>query len=127
MINVRELRVGNLVLIKDGTEYENFIWVVSSVSEQGVQLKCEIGLASPEIENVYPIELTDAILLKCGFKSGKLEHGDLYFYWNSQTVSYGVLADNLNDILIDNSSIKYLHQLQNIYYALTGKELEVKL
>ena len=127
MIDVKELRIGNLALIKDGTNYDDHIWTISDVSEHGVGLKCVIGYASPQLEDVRPIRLTEDILLKCGFNQGKMQHGDLYFYWNNRAVAYGAFDDNLNEVLIDNVSIKFLHQLQNLYFALTGEELKISI
>lgn len=54
-----------------------------------------------------------------------MQHGDLYFYWNGRSVTYGTLDDHLNEVLIDNTSIKYLHQLQNIFFVFTGKEINI--
>lgn len=79
------------------------------------------------VDNVHPVLLTEDVLLKCGFKQGKMQHGDLCFYWNGQVVAYGIFYDDLNEVLIDNSSIKYLHQLQNLYFALTGEELKISI
>ena len=69
-----------------------------------------------------PIELTDDILLnRCGFYKYpalfykckvciSIIHGKLYFKFKQGNVE-----------------IKYLHQLQNLYFALTCEELEVNL
>ena len=81
-----------------------------------------------------PIPLTEDILLKCGFA------------WSDIDVCYNLLIDRECDTFIigdngrDNyycsvinkgnyigTQTKYLHQLQNLYFCLTGKELEIKL
>lgn len=73
-----------------------------------------------------PIELSEDILIKCGFKNDgtymvfdwlrwcngfiQVDYGDDEGYW-IQMVGY----------------YKYLHQLQNLFYCLSGKELEITL
>lgn len=74
-----------------------------------------------------PIPLTEEWLLKFGFKKD-LEN-DLYleststsfFVWQNNRVE---LLDNKNNICI--SHCEYVHQLQNLYFALTGEELILK-
>lgn len=93
------------------------------------------------IGNIEPIELTEDILLKIGFKRGYNEIYsmalciDYYDYY----ISYQNVKDNeysfvgygyKNNVKIKHAmlnDIKYLHQLQNAYYLLTGQELEVEL
>ena len=67
-----------------------------------------------------PIELSEEILLKCGF----YQNEDLFYI--GEIGLY--LDDNVwwNDELI-NGRMFYLHQLQNLYFALTQTELEINL
>ena len=79
-----------------------------------------------------PIELTEEWLLKFGFiqqgviinNNGLTEQcGINYFIKNNIVYS---LSDN--QVELDNPNVflcnlKYVHQLQNLYFALTGKEL----
>ncbi len=106
-----ELRIGNLVKYKHLSES-------SSISA------FDISQISDDNSNVEPIRLTEEWLLKFGFKKD-LEN-DLYleststsfFVWQNKRVE---LLDNKNNICI--SHCKYVHQLQNLYLALTGEEL----
>ncbi len=64
------------------------------------------------------IKLTEEILLKCGFEpygNGK---------WHHDAISL-----HEADFIFNSKSdrVKYVHQLQNLFYALTNEELEVKL
>ena len=91
-----------------------------------------------------PIPLTEEWLIRAGFNNSALVKDSesqsiigLLRYWNnedqevyySDVKSYYQIAENncmsygISPILKD---IKYIHQLQNIYYALKGKELEIK-
>ena len=88
-----------------------------------------------EVENCTPIPLTEEILLKCGFET-ESKYDDFKLNGvNIQSCSmrcktlerfsfYLKLGDE-NDEL--NNKIDYLHELQNLYYALTKKELDIKL
>jgi hypothetical protein len=71
-------------------------------------------------KNVHPVKLTEEILLKCGFNfnnenrlewikgSFNLEKKEEEFYF---------------EVYSHYNEVKYLHQLQNLYFALTGQEL----
>ena len=85
------------------------------------------NLFNPSIDmydtDLEPIELTEEILLKCGFEKTIVntvikawlkfsfyltirDDGDFFYEWKG-----------------GNIQVKYLHQLQNLYFALTGTEL----
>jgi len=79
------------------------------------------------VVNLNPIPLTEEILLKAGFE----KNGD---YCNSEDEALYHLDDfcwNLGDISYNGSDdwfkCKYVHQLQNLYFALTGEELNIEL
>lgn len=80
------------------------------------------------------IQLTEEILLKCGFEKNM----HIYHYkdiiridWFEIEFMVRFKAEIDEDVEryveFKNMEIKYLHQLQNLYFALTGEELEVKL
>lgn len=78
-----------------------------------------------------PIPLTEEILLKCGF----VEDGNKWFNKDSIILGYMTTDKYLQCEIKANEfdtkwrllDIKYLHQLQNLYFALTEKELEINL
>ena len=83
-------------------------------------------------EEYKPIPLTEEILLKCGW--GKGEYYSEYIdnvSLKQEVLGYNVNAKMLyietNADIIEINHIHYLHQLQNLYFALTGQELEVNL
>ena len=91
--------------------------------------------------NYKPIPLTTEILLKCGFKDfkdfdtvAKKEVKTFYKKFDKIQISFicGMTIINANSknsveaqIILD-YKVEYLHQLQNLVYALTQKELEIK-
>lgn len=76
-----------------------------------------------------PIILTPEILEKAGFeKSGDNEHyfiGHFGFYLIHDGSDW-CMKPRINDSLVI-SYCKYIHQLQNLYYALTSTELTINL
>jgi hypothetical protein len=85
-----------------------------------------------EYELVNPIPLNEEILLKCGFEKSndldKFYHLDLLNEW---TRIYFNPKHNICQLSINQYDscirIKYLHELQNIYFALTNEELQIEL
>ena len=73
-------------------------------------------------ETYMPITLTEEILLKCGFVN-----------WDKVDDCYiikGLIIWKCNEMFLcykNGVHIKYLHQLQNLYFALTNEELEINL
>jgi hypothetical protein len=104
-----DLRIGNLV--KQG--------VVESIGSSLIQVSDTIY----ESEVIEPIELTEKLLLKFGFKGTEgyyydLEIGAIEFYYED-----GILVCDIYNYR--NENVKYVHQLQNIFFDLTNKELKI--
>ena len=125
-MDAKELRVGNFVTAIR-CDNSQIIDQVKQLHESYVVTKFDWG-------KVEPIPLTEEWLTKLGFKQtekiaqkiirsvGRL--GVLNVEKSKPfeiKLSYWVDDDG---ILI--SKIKYVHQLQNLYFALTGEELEIK-
>ncbi len=104
-----ELRIGN--------------WVLSPTEGE---IQIENGWQIDEGEEVEPIPLTEEWLVKFGF-----EKEDRYFdikinnFWltyDYREAEYSISENKLNysDIWIE---LNHVHSLQNLYFALTGEEL----
>jgi hypothetical protein len=118
-MNANELRIGNKALLTDINE----ICIITSISNKyiGYETKSRIGECIPSCLN--PIPLTKEWLLKFGFdgctapnKSIKVGYNDDDFIHNQMSLMFK------RNIII---KLNYVHQLQNLYFALTGKELVV--
>jgi len=112
-MEVKELRIGNLVNHKFGElEYSE----VKGLGEDYVDIK-EVTWEFPDVEDFEPIPLTEDWLLKFGFK----RWGKDCFYLGVVKIHHRqrgfVLAKRYG-------VIKHVHELQNLYFALTGKELQ---
>ena len=127
MIKANELRIGNkLNFLGDVVTFKN----ITEIREDGIFW---IKTFEPKIESknfhFKPIEITEEWLLKFGFKKRKNRH---LFHWENKIVisEYKDEFENFfypktgYDIRFSNE-IKYVHQLQNLYFALTGAELTV--
>lgn len=133
-MKTNELRLGNLVI------YRNQI--VKTTGLHYDMFECgnpndENWMCTGKLSEVQPIELTKEILLKIGFEKHD-ESMNIYAFENERSVVVYVPNRRLlriegveNDVLVDRNirlnNVEYLHQLQNAYYLLTGKELEVEL
>ena len=81
-------------------------------------------------EEFEPIPLTEEILLKCGF----IKIGITELYYPTDTIDISWFQDDPLVIEINSENIQCyiincenLNQLQNIYFALKGHELEINL
>ena len=107
-MKANELRIGNWVLSKDGRH---------------IQMNRDMFGVVPLLT---PIPLTPEVLEKCkGFEKDK--SGDYVFlnYYKIQRILKGYIwAYGFSSAYC--VELKYLHQLQNLIFALTGEELIYK-
>jgi hypothetical protein len=123
-MNANELRINNWVGWNGPSHYENAL--VSAISKDEIFFKCgDSGL----INEIEPILLTEKWLLRFGFEKiiGKIdiyEKGRLRIWVGSrgQSLCYLIEEDTTSAHYIPNS-IEYVHQIQNLYFALFGEEL----
>lgn len=143
-----ELTIGNIVKIDD--EYLGPIeGKVTSLNDKGeVELLLSVNKGHIRYfvcgsDDIFPIPITDELLLKIGFRKerdGYLHYSDhndefsIKFDLGYAFIEYANLCFNPEDVTETNygSSLEFpntlhLHTLQNIWYLLTGKELEIKL
>ena len=140
MIKPEELRIGNWVDVTnaskiftnhgDGkfTEYSRATYVrVSDISSNRILaggFHCK--------EDGEPIPLTPEILEKAGFNEMKDNGKGIGVFVNDiYDFEETLLGSGIYTLSIDEdftkTKIKYLHQLQNLYYALTNTELIINL
>ena len=144
MINTNELKIGDWVDVRN-SEYIRYgkepgYTLVDSINYSGINITSGYE-GSIECEyldqNLFGIPLTPEILEACGFeKMDRRNNTSLYKKW---PISIVVNDDNVCEYMflyIDDSSISEidwikkpnsLHQLQNLYFSLTGEELSVNL
>lgn len=117
-MEIKELRIGNYVHIPD----TNQDVPISAISIFANSICVNLNMLEPlQLEQIEPIPLTKSILLKCGFIELPA--------WN-ELILNGFRAEFRNNKIIwfyPDIEIVYLHKLQNVYFALKGEELEVKI
>lgn len=112
-----ELRIGNLVKW-NGNDYEvslnTFYTEVSSNSM---------------LEELSPIPLTEEWLVKLGFEFDvfyqKHSNGIICIYWLDKVCLVSWCKYHRQDLLRYKYP-EYVHELQNLYFALKGEELTIK-
>lgn len=128
-MEVKELRLGNLV-------WQNYTDMVEEVDQRVTMISADrIHLEEVSIEPkwIQPIKLTEEWLLRMGCKAQQINSFKLN-YWNKE-MDFSIDVE-LNGherlfyfLVCDQKRRKpliYVHQLQNLYYALTGTELTIK-
>ena len=125
MIHPKELRIGNLFMCEDGIEQ------IEEIN------RVYVHAASAEVyytSNINPISLTKEWLERFGFKKdAPNEENDVLWYkgiielYQPEGVPEFNYATRLkNGCFKSGFVVRHVHQLQNLYFALTGEELEVK-
>lgn len=108
-MKAEELRIGNFV------NWNNEIAKIKQIFELEVGFKCgDIGL----FEDLESILLSEEWLLKFGFErlgSGRFDFKTFTYYLHD-----GSFYNQTSRLC----TIKYVHQLQNLHFALTGEELK---
>jgi hypothetical protein len=120
-MEAKDLRIGNLIEWVDG-KYRR----VSMIDKygNGVGALERVGLCSSDLWK--PIPLTEEWLIKFG--NWDLTEEGLLSYdlkWDEQLEEWLFYVYNIRGDKINCAMIKHVHQLQNLYYALTGEELEI--
>jgi hypothetical protein len=116
MIAANELRIGNWVKLEHVTFSYN---KVTSINKIGIIVDEHIHTT---LSIVYGITLTSEILEKCGFE--RLDGWKDNWWFNGIVgINYHLGKLYYNTNLNDSVYIQHLHQLQNLYFALTGEEL----
>lgn len=134
-MNAKELRIGNLIKWQD--ESHEIVSVTAIDIENN---ECYVATSNNEqaqIEEFEPIQLTDELIYKLGFQ----DMGNCFNYNIDPALSFRVLSSKgdyypsiieepefagLEPNIVTLKSIQYLHQLQNLFFALTGGEITFK-
>ena len=125
MLDPKEVRAGNWVLKITGTDTNT----KSFYEYKPIALD---EYYYPFAKVCFPIKLSSTILGKSGFQH---EFGDWYKNLPSELIEGGLpflrykhkeKSWYIKDMKLPAQPV-YLHQLQNLYYALTGQELTIRL
>lgn len=131
----QELRIGNYV------KYNGSIVSVYAISnpipnkdkhfnnKSRVTLWCN-GLIDATIDEIEPIPITEEWLTKSGFVK-RIYSDKIFAYGEGMLSTVYFIESTMIDIRTEDNNAtilcKHLHHLQNAYYLVTGKELEIKV
>ncbi len=136
-----ELRCGNFVTVNNPVswaEIKGIHCVVTGIKEDyrfpesahSIGLQREYHSYNQLSQFVEPIPLTEEWLFEFGFEKKENNWKQLcicndwtYIYW--ERLAGVELSVNKYSVML--THIKYVHQLQNLYFALTGEELKQNL
>lgn len=136
MKDVRELRIGNYILYK-GNNAE-----ITGIQLKHIEARSFYREAKPptylensslRIEDCNPIPITSELLLECGFVYNAVDDCFDRLNLRVRILGYSICAFIGFEVGFGkewhdaNIEIKSLHQLQNLYFSLIGKELEINL
>lgn len=125
-----ELRLGNLVLCNTSIGFVDAIASVCNLSSDEI-----VCYHKPTKQFIFckdalfeQIPLTEEWLLKFGFEIiGKLDMPNSSSDWYFSKIDFPLSISYINNkVQFVNLELKYVHQLQNLYFALTGEELTIK-
>lgn len=121
---VNDYRIGNLVLDEDGE-----LCMIEQLSSSKMECFQQVSnienkscISKKYPSNIYAIKLTEEWLIKFGIK---LMPESEYTMNTYDIAGFKLWRTNGKFLFNDKIEIKYVHQLQNIYFALTNKELEL--
>ena len=120
-----ELRIGNAL------KFWNNIFFVSEITELKITAKNKkLGIICEDYIEFSPITLTEDILLRLGFEKANTKVSGSNYFTNGK---YSVMTKDgiFYFSLVSMQShyltyIRYIHELQNLFFSLTGEELTFK-
>lgn len=138
MIKDTELRKGNLILLS--VNYKDNIHKVDEIYTDEIKVtSIEDGGCFPRMimSSCNPIPITPEWLERCGFEylPFSTDISMFSFYKKSETFELIIVNDGINceykhGVFYyedEHHPVEHVHQLQNIYFALTGEELQIKM
>ena len=127
-MKANELRIGNWIECSEVDEFGNLVYKAYQVSVSDIWNIRYDQIRKKEYE---PIPLTEEWLLRFGFRNMVPSKGGFSFDLNKlmihlPSIEYPSGRTYYNSWCIMGKYPESVHQLQNLYFALTGQELELR-
>ena len=122
-----ELRIGNYIKYSE----DGVIFTIGSIDEKGYTVQNDEETTWIEEYEFESIPLTEEWLLKLGFTRHHADYFNDVIYIknvpNNNEFEWGLYPNKIGSgIQVKNGKLlKYVHQLQNLYFSLTGEELTI--
>ena len=136
MIDPKELRLGNIVGHTRSIPGEEKYYSVVNILPEDLILQSSIDRFAVSIKDVHPVPITDSILPLCSFDPLKTKPQNQWYHNKVHNFSIDKEIENENDLVFKwyiysaKNEFIYLesvHQLQNLFFALYGRELLTRL
>lgn len=138
-MKAEELRIGNFLPMEEFLNGNNYC-IVKEISEGKIKTICPNNQITGVIYEPKPISLTKEWLVNFGFTGDFAEYEKDGINLDCEYTDKGewnlfLKGNNIKPVESKNEyvchyipkiELKYVHQLQNLYFALIGKELEIK-
>lgn len=142
MIHANELRFGNKVLNQAGRiitveqilhstiVFNNYLQVDKESNPYGSSVLTYTSrvvevIEEIEYQHLTAIPLTEELLKNCGFRNFLRDEWVLSFGRSHADFTFDNDTLQMKEPAAFRRPIKYLHQLQNVFFALTGQELSI--
>lgn len=114
-----ELRRGNWV----GTVYSAPYIKITEIKNAVV---CGLNCKGISYASLKPIPLTEEILLNCGFEKflKGIKGSDIH---DTYRLGFFQIENHFGIYMFHGIEIKHIHQLQNLFFAISGHELNIEL
>lgn len=132
MIKNEELRLRNYILADGKISYVSTIFPCFIQVNDNSRMEYSLS----DEDEIIPIPLTEAVLMSAGFEKDEygfitLEDGRFYMSFDMQDGNHSMVFRTdigLDCLSVSNTTtVDHLHKLQNLIFALTGKELEINI
>ena len=121
-MKANELRIGNRVNINGEVIAIKSIEFNPASQDYYIRVCYPHNYIQLKVEALEPISLTEEWLLKFGFKNKDKKKNWIYSAYGLK-INNGKIISGLGGKMV---CVEYVHQLQNIYFALTNEELTIK-
>jgi len=136
-MKAEELRIGNLVGIENtaihanGCNHLEARFEIEEIRNESVHFK---GFAYGEfLKDLKPIPLTEEWLIRFGFEKIDNPNNTPTWVWLKNGERWFIETCKNKDIFLkglgfggNQVNTNYVHQVQNLYFAITGEELTIK-
>jgi hypothetical protein len=136
MIDPRELRLGNIVSHNRNLPGEGKYYTIFNILPTDLVLQSSSDRFAVNVKDVQPVLLTNQILPLCSFDPLNTEPQNRWYHNTVKGFGIDEEVENENDLVYKwyiytarNEFIymKSVHQLQNLFFALYGAELQTRL
>jgi hypothetical protein len=152
-MKANELRIGNWIMDRGGKEWQIDHWeTMNKVSAKPQTMMCDGFLMETHpyteyVDYLYPIPLTEEWLLRMGFEKSQEQWYTIKYFTDCElateqmAITYNLSSNRcavfdaieetdivniLSYPIYTSKKVLFVHQLQNLYFALTNEELTMK-